>query len=117
MEFPHGQTVERDRRKPIPDPYNPDGVVPDSWDDVDTIALPGGFVSSSSSFALQNATRSQILTAKSLFLTDTTADVAAGDRIRAGGVDYYIHEKPAGDVNPFTGWAPYVEIPLEDTEG
>jgi hypothetical protein len=123
MDFAFGQTVFRDRRTPVTDPYNPDKTVPGSWADVDTIEIPSGFVASSSSSSLRGATRQQVLTDKSLFLSDPTADVVPGDRVRvggtmeSGGVAYYVHARPDADVNPFTGWQPVVEIPLELTEG
>lgn len=117
MEFPFGPTVYRDRRRPIPDPYNPASTVPGSWDGpLDTIAIPGAFVGSSSSVRVTDATRSQILTAKSLYC-DPDADVRAGDRIRADGVTYQVDAKPAADTNPFTGWRPPQEIPLKDPTG
>lgn len=117
MRFPHGQLVKRDRRVPVEDPYNPDAEVPGSWDDAETIELEDAFVASSSVTAVQDATRSQILGAKSLYLTDVDADVQVGDRIRAGGRVYFVNEIPEADVNPFTGWQPAVEIPLDLTLG
>jgi hypothetical protein len=117
MQFPHGELVERDRRQLEADPYNPDRQAPGSWDDAETIELEEAFVASSSATALPDATRSQILAAKSLYLTDVEADVLVGDRIRAGGRIYYVNEIPASDVNPFTGWQPAVEIPLDLTLG
>ncbi|MBW8025294.1 hypothetical protein EOG37_01180 [Clavibacter michiganensis subsp. michiganensis] len=116
MEFPAGITVYRDRRREVPSRYVNE-TRPGSWDDVDTIEIPEAFVASSSSSSLRNATRSQILTAKSLYLGDVTADVQPGDRIRFGSSALYVHERPEADTNPFTGWTPVVEIPLESTEG
>lgn len=124
MEFPFGQTVFRDRRALIPDPYNPSKQVP-GGDWGSSIQLAGAFVASSSSSSQRDATRAQILTSKSLYLGDTTADVVAGDRIRVGGTigdlasgtAYLVEARPEADVNPFTGWQPVVEIPLTLTEG
>ncbi len=117
MDFPFGETVYRDRRKLIPDPYNPAEMIYGPWADPDTIELPGSFVASSSSSSLSNATRTQILTSKSLYLSDPSADVRAGDRIRAAESTYQVNVRPSADVNPFTGWQPAVEIPLELPEG
>lgn len=117
MFFPHGETVHRDRRKPVPDPYNPDQLVPGPWDDVNTIDIPGAFVASSSSSAVGDATRSQVLSTKSLYCTDPDVDVKIGDRIRAGAATYYVNELPEADTNPFTGWQPVKEIPLDNTLG
>lgn len=117
MQFPHGELVERDRRPAEVDPYNPERVTPGSWDDAETIELQEAFVASSSSTAVQDATRSQILGSKSLYLTDVDADVKVGDRIRAGGRTYYVNEIPESDTSPFTGWRPVQEIPLDLTLG
>lgn len=117
MEFPDGTTVYRDRRREVPSEYVPGETTPGSWDDVDTIEIREAFVASSSSSSLRNATRSQVLTSKSLYLTDPTADVRPLDRIRAGAAVYYVHVRPEADVNPFTGWQPVLEVPIETTEG
>lgn len=125
MRFPHGETVFRDRRASIPDPYNPDRIIPGDFDPDLTIELSEAFVASSSSTAPQDATRSQILTTKSLYLSEPGADVLPGDRIRVGGViddfdtgvAYMVEVVPVADVNPFTGWQPVLEVPLENAEG
>ena len=117
MDFDYGQTVYRDRRRQITDPYNPGTTVEGDFDPALTVALEGAFVASSSSSSLANATRVQILTAKSLFLTDPTADVRARDQIRVGTDTYQVEERPAADMNPFTGWQPAVEIPIVLVEG
>lgn len=129
MEFPFGEQVVRERRQLVIDPYDPGAPVPGSWGDPLTyLELDGAFIASSSSTAPLDATRSQILTEKSLYLTDPDADVRAGDRVRRGGSKggdgiwrggevLYVNVRPAADTNPFTGWQPVVEIPLDMTEG
>lgn len=118
MQFPAGETVTRERRQPIPDPYNPAKSVPGSWDDpLDMLPLESCFVDFSSSTATPDATRSAISTNKSLYCTDPDVDVKAGDRIRVGADVFYVNSRPAGYVHPFTGWRPPLEIPLDLTEG
>jgi hypothetical protein len=117
MQFPHGELVERGRRPLVDDPYNPERQVPGEWADAETIELEEAFVASSSAAAVPDATRSQILGSKSLYLTDVDADVKVGDRIRAGSRTYYVNSIPEADVNPFTGWQPAQEIPLDLTLG
>lgn len=118
MEFPFGEQVVRERRQPVTDPYDPDASVPGSWGDpLDSLTIEQAFIASSSSVAPVDATRRQVLTDKSLYCTDPDVDVQVGDRIRRGSELFYVNARPAGDTNPFTGWAPVVEIPLDMTEG
>ena len=117
MEFDHGQTVYRERRPQIPDPYNPDKTVFGDWADAEETLLEDVFIASSSSAAVGDATRSQVLTTKSLYSTDPDVDVQVGDRILADSAVYYVNELPEADVNPFTGWQPVKEIPLDHTLG
>ncbi|WP_312672838.1 hypothetical protein [Microbacterium sp.] len=130
MEFPFGEQVVRERRIPVVDPYDPGTQVPGSWEGpLDYLPLEHAFVASSSSSAPATVTRAQILTDKSLYLSEPSADVQPGDRIRrggtfdedagtwSGGVVLYVNARPEADTNPFTGWQPVVEIPLDMTEG
>jgi hypothetical protein len=117
MEFAFGQRAVRARKRPIPDVYNPETETTGSWDDADTIELPGAFVATSSSSDTTTATRTQVVTAKSLYSTDTAADVRPGDRILADGHTYSVPAVPSADSNPFTGWQPVQEIPLEEVLG
>lgn len=118
MEFPFGELVVRERRQMVTDPYDPGAQVPGSWDDpLDVLPLEQAFVASSSSVAPVDATRRQVLTEKSLYCTDPNVDVQVGDRIRRGTELFYVNARPAADTNPFTGWRPAVEIPLDMSEG
>ena len=126
MDFPNGTTVFRDRRALVTDPNHPSRQTRDGdWDVSLTIVLAGAFVASSSSSSTKNANRIEVLTAKSLYGTDPTADVVFGDRIRVGGTQsdltsgtaYLVDAVPDADTNPFTGWQPAVEIPLRRDEG
>lgn len=120
MNFPHGETVERLRPVMIPDPYNPDQIIPGDWSDPDIFPIERAFVAQTSTSLLVTATREQAAESKSLFC-DRAADVRKGDRIRVGGETGPVYTidgiPPAGDVNPFTGWAPPREIPLTRYEG
>lgn len=129
MEFPYGERVVRERRQPVIDPYDPGTTVPGSWDNLLAyFEIGSAFVASSSSVAPVDATREQVLTDKSLYCTDPAVDVRVGDRIRRGGTRgedgiwrggevYYVNVRPEADRNPFTGWQPVVEIPLDMSEG
>lgn len=114
MQFPHGQTVYRDRPKRQPDRYNPSASRPTTG--VDTITIENAFVASSSSRSLKTAARNEVLTSKSLYCAPGV-DVKLGDIIRVGSDKYTVDEVPAADTNPFTGWQPVVEIPLTNAKG
>lgn len=118
MEFAFGESIVRERRPQIADPYNPTKTIPGPWTGtLSTLAIDGAFISSSSSVAPVDATRRQVLTDKSLYCADPEVDVRVGDRIRRGDEIFYVNARPAADVNPFTGWQPALEIPLDMTEG
>lgn len=118
MEFAFGESIVRERRPQVPDPYKPDRTVAGPWTGpLDELPIEGAFISSSSSVAPVDATRRQVLTDKSLYCTDPDVDVRVGDRIRRGDDLFYVNARPAADTNPFTGWRPAVEIPLDMTEG
>lgn len=119
MNFPHGEPVTRERRPRIQDPYHPSDsskTVPGEWADAEGIPVPGAFVASSSSIASTSATRSQVLTSKSLYCKPD-ADIQVGDRIHTASGVWYVNELPTADVNPFTGWRPVREVPLDGTLG
>lgn len=113
MEFEHGTTVYRLRPKQIWDPMSETYVLGD-WDDPSEHELPGAFIAQSSTSALGDATRTGALEAKSLYCAPD-ADVQYGDRIREGttGPQYPVDGIPAADTNPFTGWRPVREVPLQ----
>ena len=115
MQFDYGQTVVRERAKPILDPYSQEQIGED-WANPDKLTLDDAFVSSSTSTANTGEIREQVVTSKSLYLEEPDADVQLGDRIRTPGHLYVIEVLPEADVNPFTGWQPVREVPLvEDT--
>lgn len=116
--YAFGQTVTRERRRPIQDPYDPAATIPGSWDGpLDVLPLEGCYVDFGASSSVNDATRSPVSTTTTLFCPDSSVDVKAGDRIRVGADVWYVNERPAGYVNPFTGWAPPLEIPLDIEEG
>lgn len=128
MSYPHGSDVLRDRREPIADPYNPARTTVGSWDDFDalpepeegderTITLEGVYIAASSTSAVPDAVRTHSSDYQSLYSTDRLVDVQIGDRIRHEGHAYFVDQRPQGDINPFTGWAPGVEIPLRGEIG
>jgi hypothetical protein len=110
-------TIFRDRRPPIPDPYNPARTVPGAWSDAATIALnEDAFLAPSSSTRSETATRAQVLTEMSLYAA-VGSDVSPGDRIRAPEGTFFVNVRPAPYTSPFDGWEAGIEAPLEEREG
>lgn len=115
--FGFGQTVARDRRPQVADPYHPGHTVPGEWADATTVELDDAFLDKTSSSARSDGARSELASGFSLFLGDPDADVQVGDRIRAAGMTLYVNELPWSPQNPFTGWQPGREVPLDHTLG
>lgn len=117
------ETVYRDRRPLHPDPVNPGRQVPGTWSEaLDTVALPGCYVATTSTSMIPNNARKEGVVYKSLFIPNVGADVRTGDRIRqvlASGDDfaYQVDQIPAADRNPWTGWQPVLEVPLQGFKG
>lgn len=118
VEFPHGETVVRERRRPVVDPYDPTSSVPGSWDDpLDVLTLEQCFVDTASSTSTNDASRSPVSTSATLYSPNPDIDVMVGDRIRRGADVFYVRERSEADKNPFTGFRPVVGIPLDMEEG
>jgi hypothetical protein len=109
-------TVYRDRRKRVTSEYNPAATVPGSWNDPDTIELPAAWISFTTTSASVDGARSQQIVLATLY-DPQHGDVQAGDRIRSGSDTYSVTSTPFRQTNPFTGWAPYTEVPLEEVTG
>lgn len=115
MTFAHGQSVTRLRATKTRDPYSGKQVASD-WSAPDEVTLDDAWVASSSSTDTPSELRSTVTTSKSLYCAPD-ADVLVGDRIDTGENVYQVNTRPEADVNPFTGWRPVREVPLELVEG
>lgn len=115
MEFAAGVTVVRLRATPVLDPYS-QRLVGADWTTPDTLTIAGAFVGSSSSSPVDGELRREVVTTKSLYC-DPSVDVRVGDRIVSGQHTYTVTSVPEADVNPFTGWQPVQEIPVEEVTG
>lgn len=124
MFFGNGVTVFRDRRPQVADPYNPARTEPGDWADATSVAIENAYVGPASSVAVADPTRNQVQEQLSLYCSPTD-DVRRGDRIREGGTlddlssgtAYLVEELPDAPRNPFTGWQPVLEVPLERVIG
>lgn len=115
MDFPHGETVTRFRATAVTDPYSgePTGI---SWDDPDSLAIPGcAFNPGRSSEPVQDA-RTAVITQPEVY-APPGADVLAGDRIVVRGKTYEVDGEPADWRSPFTGWTPGIVLALKIVEG
>lgn len=115
MEFPAGVSVVRQRARTAVDPYSQRPTASD-WTDPARVTIESAFVASSSSVPNSGELRRQVQTRKSLYCAPD-ADVQVGDRIASGTHTYTVIAVPEADVNPFTGWQPVQEIPLEEVTG
>ena len=114
--FAFGTSVERLRAGLSTDPYSGQETRSD-WDHPEPpLTISEAFVASSSSSPVDGELRQEVLTTKSLYC-DPAADVQAGDRIVSGSHTYTVTALPEADTNPFTGWQPVQEIPLEEVIG
>lgn len=115
MEFAAGVSVVRLRATPVLDPYSQLPVGTD-WTTPGQLTITGAFVASASSSPVDGELRQEVLTTKSLYC-DPAADVQVGDRIVSGTHTYTVTARPEADTNPWTGWQPVQEIPLEEVLG
>lgn len=115
MQFANGQIVFRDRREQVADPYNPARTEPGPWPGV-TVSIENAYIGPASSVAIADPTRNQVQVQKALYCSPD-ADVQIGDRIRSGSETFEVRELPDAPTNPFTGWQPVLEVPLERVIG
>ena len=115
MDFPFGTTVTRLRRKEVLDPYSKKPTLGD-WSDPDKKDLEGAFIAQSSTTRNTTATRTQLLEEMSLYCSPDD-DVQGLDRVTDGTATYTVDGIPAAPLNPFTGWQPLREIPLQRAIG
>lgn len=117
--FAYGETAIRLRRLKWSDPYS--GVESDRpWDDEghEPDALPVEHVAFNPGGSAEvSADGRSIITTKPTAYAPVGADVKVGDRLVIRGVAYDVDGNPAEWINPFTGWAAGVAIPLELVEG
>lgn len=114
--FAAGVSVQRLRRPRVTDRYNPAKQSPGDWADAEPITIDGAYVAAVSSSGITDPSRSQVVSAKSLYCTPDT-DVQPGDRIVSDGHTYEVDAVPQADTNPFTGWRPVQEVPLREVLG
>lgn len=117
--FVYGDTATRLRRQLWDDPYSGEPTLR-PWDDgghePDALEIPGFAFNPGGSNEVAADGRTIITTSPTAY-GPIGADVKAGDRLVVRGVTYNVDGNPAEWVNPFTGWAAGVAVPLELVEG
>lgn len=115
MDFPHGETVTRQRGTATGDPYSGENTLI-SWVAPDELEIAGcAFNPGVSTEPLQDR-RNAVLTRPQVY-APPDADVLSGDRLVVRGDTYEVVGRPADWRSPFTGWAPGLVIELELVEG
>lgn len=113
----HRQAYTRLRRGTVPDPYDPDHLVPGGWDHADARTIYGT-LASKSSIDQPDPVRSEVISTAELILDDPDCDVQRGDRIKADdGRIWDVQGYPHADRNPFTGWRPTLVCDLQEVIG
>lgn len=115
MRFPFGQTVTRLRRQLIHDPYSQRETLGD-WAAAHELTIRDCHVDPVSSREAPTVDRDKLTTLRTL-RAPHGADIRAEDRVRlADGTVWNVIGDPSAWRNPFTGWAPHMEISLERIE-
>lgn len=115
--MPHRQAYTRMRRRTIPDPYDPEHLVPGGWDQADTMTVHGT-LASKASIEQPDPVRDEAISTAELILDDPDADVQRGDRVKADdGRVWDVQGYPHADRNPFTGWQPTLVCDLQEVIG
>lgn len=115
MDFPHGETVTRQRGVATVDPYSGEATGVD-WTTPDELEIPGcAFNPGRSTEPVQDA-RTAVITEPEVY-APFGSDVRAGDRLVVRGVTFDVQGNPGDWRSPFTGWEAGMAIPLKRTEG
>ena len=113
----HLEQFVRLRAGLIPDPYDPDSVIAEDWENPDRLTF-SAYISSGSSTEAVGDRREQVVSRSVLVIPDPAIDIRRGDRIEASpGRVWTVQGFPARDENPFTGWRPTLAVALEEVRG
>lgn len=116
--MPQATVYVRLRAERKPSNMNPDRTVED-WVNPEELMFTG-FLASTSSIQTEDNNRRITTSTATLTVPDSTVDIAVNDRIRTEPDDgrlWRVAGFPSFDRNPFTGWQPTREIPLEEVTG
>lgn len=94
----------------IPDPYDPDTVIGEDWDNPNRTPMRG-FFDRDSSQTVADAVRGQDVTRETLYLPPS-ADIRVGDRVEDERGVWSIDGEHEAPRNPFTGRRPYRSVSI-----
>lgn len=108
------------RRGQVADPYNPARTVQGGWSDSVKSRLDGAVILRSPGVSVTADDRVGAAASVTLYV-EAGADIRKGDgvseNLSASMPDFVVEVVPVVNRNPFTGWAPPVEVPLVERVG
>lgn len=110
-----GETVIRERRRMIPDPYSGESTLAD-WSDPLQLTVEGVAIALSSTVEPVNDSRQQVITQMSVYC-GPGEDILPEDRIRVRSGLWHVQGTIQAFPNPFTGWEPGAEFAIRKVDG
>lgn len=111
----NGETVIRQRRRIVPDPYSGEDTRAD-WTDPDELEIEGVAIAPGSSTETRTENRTLVASGMSLY-GPPGMDVQPQDRIRARSGLWEVDGEVADWLNALTGWNPGAEFTLKKVKG
>lgn len=111
----HGETVVRERRRLVLDPYSNEETRAD-WSEPDELEIEGVAIAPGTSTETRTENRTTISSGMSLYCSPGM-DVKPDDRIRARSGLWEVDGEVADWRNALTGWNPGAEFSLKKVEG
>lgn len=110
-----GETVVRERRRLVEDPYSGEPIRAD-WSDPEELSVEGVAIAPSSTVEPVNDSRSEVITQMSIYF-GPDEDIKPADRIRARSGVWDVQGEIQAYPNPFTGWNPGSELAIKKVVG
>lgn len=114
--FAHGETVVVLRGDTVDDPYSNEPATGLSWDSPAETPVAGCAVAPRYANEGLDPFRPGVIVGLAVYMPAGT-DVTARDRLRVRGEVYEVDGEPALWRNPFTGWAPGIEVAVKRLGG
>lgn len=115
MDFPHGETVTRQRSTAVTDPYSDEDTGAD-WTSPDTLPIAGCAVATGGTIEPVADARNSVESDFDV-LAPFGSDVTAQDRLVIRGLVCEVQGRPFDWHHPMTGWEPGTVIKAKIVEG